>query len=315
MGEGWGEGFTHNDKYEPRPCGCNTRKLVNNRFPARKGWGLRSGNPQSLLKVKNLTTYRLNVLKTSKKIAFTLAEVLITLGVIGIVAAMTIPTLVNNYQEKVFIVKLKQSYSIFSQALKLATAENGSVTSWDIGTFNGDNAAVTMEGSVKLYNILSAYLRKSKSCADEIGCFAENYLTLDGGEYYRGFQPKTNNMYAKGILANGTSFAIASFGSGCNSIFPKGYDKSCGAIYVDLNSYKGPNQAGVDYFGFFITSKGLQPIGLPEFDGEINNYVCLYNQYKNGNGVGCTAWVLAKGNMDYRRKDITNEWFKQNKQE
>ena len=248
----------------------------------------------------------------SNRVAFTLAEVLITLGGIGIVAAMTIPTLVNNYQEKAFVVKLKQSYSIFSQALKLATAENGSVTSWDIGTF-GVDAATTMEGSVKLYNILSPYLRKSKSCADEIGCFAGNYLTLDGGEY--GFQPKTNNMYAKGILANGTSFAIASSGSGCNSIFPKGYDKLCGVIYVDLNSYKGPNQAGVDYFGFFITSKGLQPIGLPEFDGGSNNYVCLYNQYEKGNGIGCTAWALANGNMDYRRKDITNEWFKQNKQE
>lgn len=252
-------------------------------------------------------------MKINLKSGFTLAEVLITLAIIGVVAALTMPTLIQKYQEKVFIEKLKQAYSIFSQATRLATAENGAVKDWDIGTFKKDDAPVVMDGSLKLYNILSSYLRKSKNCADESGCFGENYITLDGGKY--SFQPNTHSMYAKGILANGISFAIASNGSGCNSVTVKGYDDICGVIYVDLNSYKGPNQAGVDYFGFYITSKGVQPIGLPQFDGGINEYVCLYNQHKSGNGIGCTAWVLANGNMDYRRQDITNEWFKQNNQE
>lgn len=48
------------------------------------------------------------------KKAFTLAEVLITLGIIGVVASMTMPSLISKYQERVFVERLKQTYSIFS---------------------------------------------------------------------------------------------------------------------------------------------------------------------------------------------------------
>ena len=54
------------------------------------------------------------------KKAFTLAEVLITLGIIGIVAAMTLPSLIANYQKKVTVNRLKQAYSMINQALLLA---------------------------------------------------------------------------------------------------------------------------------------------------------------------------------------------------
>ena len=51
------------------------------------------------------------------KRAFTLAEVLITLGIIGVVAAMTMPVLINNYQKKVTAVRLEKFYTIMSQAV------------------------------------------------------------------------------------------------------------------------------------------------------------------------------------------------------
>ena len=54
---------------------------------------------------------------------FTLAEVLITLGIIGVVAAMTIPTLINNYKEKVIVYKLPEIYSILDQAYKMSVEE------------------------------------------------------------------------------------------------------------------------------------------------------------------------------------------------
>ncbi len=65
-----------------------------------------------------------------KKTAFTLAEVLITLGIIGIVAAMTLPTLIANYQKKVVETRLISFYSKINQAYRMSYAENGDTADW-----------------------------------------------------------------------------------------------------------------------------------------------------------------------------------------
>ena len=64
------------------------------------------------------------------KKAFTLAEVLITLGIIGIVAAMTMPVLIGNYQQQVIETKLKRVYSVMNQAIKLSEVDNGDAKYW-----------------------------------------------------------------------------------------------------------------------------------------------------------------------------------------
>ena len=65
---------------------------------------------------------------------FTLAEVLITLGIIGVVAAMTMPSLIANHQEKVTVTKVKKVYSILSQAYLIAVEEYGTPDEWVIRT-------------------------------------------------------------------------------------------------------------------------------------------------------------------------------------
>lgn len=66
--------------------------------------------------------------------AFTLAEILITLGIIGVVAALTIPLIIEKYQKKVFATKVKQTYNIVSNALIFSIQENGAPSTWDFGT-------------------------------------------------------------------------------------------------------------------------------------------------------------------------------------
>src|SRR5574344_267365 len=73
------------------------------------------------------------------KEAFTLAEVLIVLGIIGVIAAMTIPTLIQNYQKNQTVTHLKATYTILYQALKSAEADYGDMSTWDFPT-NDDNA-------------------------------------------------------------------------------------------------------------------------------------------------------------------------------
>ncbi len=68
--------------------------------------------------------------------AFTLAEVLITLGVIGVISAITLPALVQNYQKHVVETKLMKFNSIINQALRLSVADNGAPDSWIPRTHN-----------------------------------------------------------------------------------------------------------------------------------------------------------------------------------
>ncbi len=67
----------------------------------------------------------------TRKLAFTLAEVLITLGIIGIVAAMTIPNLITNYQKKQTALEVKKAYTELNQILKMAIADYGEPSGWD----------------------------------------------------------------------------------------------------------------------------------------------------------------------------------------
>lgn len=73
------------------------------------------------------------------KRGFTLAEVLITLGIIGVVAALTIPALITKYNKSVIETRLKKFYSTMEQAILLSEAENGDRMTWDYTDLNNQN--------------------------------------------------------------------------------------------------------------------------------------------------------------------------------
>ena len=87
------------------------------------------------------------------KDAFTLAEVLITLGIIGVVAAMSLPTLIKNYEKKVIVTRMQKFYTTFNDALRRSVAENGDMSGW---TFPIDFYDAT--GSEEFFN---TYLAKN----------------------------------------------------------------------------------------------------------------------------------------------------------
>ncbi|MDR1168295.1 MAG: type II secretion system GspH family protein [Heliobacteriaceae bacterium] len=68
--------------------------------------------------------------KCYERFAFTLAEVLITLGVIGVVAALTMPALISNYRRHITAVKLKKIYTVMNQAINMSMAHNGPYENW-----------------------------------------------------------------------------------------------------------------------------------------------------------------------------------------
>ena len=76
--------------------------------------------------------------------AFTLAEVLITLGIIGVVAAMTIPSVVGNYQKQKTISYVKKFYSDINNAVRMSAAYNGDVELW-LEDYRQDNYSANLK--------------------------------------------------------------------------------------------------------------------------------------------------------------------------
>ncbi|MBP3924917.1 prepilin-type N-terminal cleavage/methylation domain-containing protein [bacterium] len=117
-----------------------------------------------------------------RKTAFTLAEVLITLGIIGIVAAMTLPSIFEKHRKQVAMSKLKKISSTLSQACKMASIDYGD----DRDTFN----AYDPDGGLEIFNrYYTPYMKINSIEKGQYGVFV--YL-LDGTALY---YYKPNNEY------------------------------------------------------------------------------------------------------------------------
>ena len=143
------------------------------------------------------------------KKGFTLAEVLITLGVIGIVAAMTIPNLVSNYQKKVFATKAKQTYSILSNALALSEIDNGAPDGWFIGEVSDSYSGGTQE---TLTHIVETYFKPYFKVAEDLGYADGHYsIVLNNGMTLTFTTDSTIVKYGSSVKYRPTSiYVIAS---------------------------------------------------------------------------------------------------------
>ena len=166
-----------------------------------------------------------------RKPAFTLAEVLITLGIIGIVAAMTLPSLIGKYQEKQWKVAYKKAYSSMSQAFMRMQA-NDEVLDMS-GSLNeyGELRAPTVGENFKT---MSKYFNTIKTCFDNN---ADECWVCEDGQAGRGAGPEwlgcTKDNYAF-VDYSGMGWYLYS-----NSEFP---------VLVDVNGFNRPNKLGRDRF-------------------------------------------------------------------
>lgn len=230
------------------------------------------------------------------KKAFTLAEVLITLGIIGVVAALTMPTLTGNTSDAAIVSQLKKTYSLLGQADLMASTEQGE----DILSINMKGTSNAMEASKAMLEYYKPYLKITKTCTDNTqkGCFPKNvmYKRLNG-QNYGILDNLTYNNRVNARLADGTSIAFFTWGNkGCT--YTMGTLKNvCGQFYVDVNGDKKPNVQGIDYFSFFITQQGIYAEGTHGDVAELVKQDCLNR--KTAQGWNCAAWVLETGNLDY----------------
>ena len=174
-----------------------------------------------------------------RKFAFTLAEVLITLGIIGIVVALTIPNLVQGYRKRVVETRLKEFYTITQQAFKMAEAENGDIENWGKGdyTYDANPDVYASNSDVWFSKYISPYLKEERLM------LKSGFLT---GTYFR-------------KLPNGSAFVFNTNGS---YFFPFSNDYYKCSEYGDEKRIK--QCSGTKYFNFgYSTDSRITPFDYP----------------------------------------------------
>lgn len=243
--------------------------------------------------------------------AFTLAEVLITLGIIGIVAAMTLPALVGKYQKAQTVNQLKKIYSELNQALLIAQKDYGTLDSWDLLDFENANERGTFFGEKYLF----PHIKTIKKCFPvSSDCWAEKMYTID-------------NKTVSSFVSDGRGAFISA--SGYSVLYWVHGTGNGGWFWVDTNGLlKKPNTFGKDIFPFIIAwgnagsvrqttesdcfkRLGIYPLGLdcstasPSRDDIINGtiaghpdystYKCKKGSGSNRAGAYCGALLIYDG--------------------
>lgn len=235
----------------------------------------------------------------SRLAAFTLAEVLITLGIIGVVAAMTMPALIANHRKTVLKTQFKKAYS------ELQQVNQNFIKDYDMNI---------CEYNWQMYD-------ETKSC------YASSKATSDAFiKYYTGDGTSKSQILGSNQIKNltGTKTVPQTLFDDGGAVdiqkrtfyFEFGISNyKCPIISVDVNGYyKRPNQLGVDIFSFRPTKDGkIIPIGNPQtINDQINGSAVLGNNHSCTctkketdsitNGVCCAYWASIDINPDDNSK-------------
>ncbi len=231
------------------------------------------------------------------KKGFTLAEVLITLAIIGVVAALTIPSVVVNYQKTQVETQLKKIYSVLSNTTNAAIAEEGPLTGWDVYDYTATVPGTSMKGSehfAKTY--LMPYLKVSKVCGlstSDVCTYSAKWMNGINLDVFGGAS------YYKFILNDGTNIALIAY----NFIYTNNTKYMRAEIFIDLNGSKKPNTVGKDIHEFlYYVLQGDVPFGkfLPWGSGNsvqslINDSTWGCNKTSSNKTEYCTAAIMKNG--------------------
>ncbi len=217
------------------------------------------------------------------RLGFTLAEVLITLGIIGVVAAMTLATLINNYKAMRDVTIAKKKFAEVQQIISSIQAELGDYSNW-----SGMNTNAFFEQYVDKH---INYVKKKK-----LGVTGENLIYKEAE-----INHVCNYIYE---MADGT---ILIFGIPSAGISTQDKDKDrVWKIHVDINGLKEPNALGRDVFTMTLNTSqtetspyyeyGFHAYGSGLDDDEIKkrcseNYQSNY--YKMNVDYGNHIWVMS----------------------
>ena len=189
------------------------------------------------------------------KKAFTLAEVLITLVIIGVVAAITVPTIVANSNQKANEARARKVYSTLANAMTVAKSEGAD---FDFTVADGSN-----QNMKDFYEKYLKALITMKTCYDQMGCWHEGDTKgLDGKNvYYNRPQVGVGSNIITAVLNDGSFINIDAYGkASIYNYFGTRINSTSGlVIFFDTNGAKKPNVLGKDIYVVVFSEHGVMP--------------------------------------------------------
>jgi len=266
--------------------------------------------------------------KSFLKRAFTLAETLIVIGIIGVVAALTLPNLNHATGDKEKVTKVKKIYSSITEAFDRAEAVYGPMDEWCKQT--RDLASCSAKRILE-------FMKVSKDCGFDEGCYpsGRTLLSVDGSSYNMESGIRDADMACEMdedncnnsnngssntpsgvfdgkyqvVLPDGTVLAFQTAGLGINLAFIE--------IFVDIDgANKGKSQFGNDVFKFLIDSPndGVSRIlttgtnMTTTWSGNLSEWLNSSDAFNFSSGWGLAAWVIENGNLDYLKCPDELNW-------
>lgn len=212
--------------------------------------------------------------KMSRFTAFTLAETLVTLSIIGLVAALTIPSLKNHADEQKFVALTQKAFSEISAATAQVETQHGNIPFWDWTGYIYEEYDNSQDANMGGPNLVRSWYKK--------------VLNVDNGAHLKEAIPFVD---ISGKEIGASMMPLGTFVTTDGMCWFVGGISGEPYIFVDVNCSQEPNVMGIDVHSFNVTNDGVLPAGTP---GTTN--------WHGGDAWDCTAYVIKQGKMPWLNK-------------
>lgn len=230
-------------------------------------------------------------IKIKRSFGFTLAEVLITLGIIGIVALLVIPHTIIKYEKLKTVSLVKETFSRLTNAFERSSFDEGIIDHAPLSFFVGDDTQNLTNNFAKYFYGIYSF---------PAGCEGHSFLNPDE-EYPKYFN--NTDIHGSSWWGNYPSQCAPqeSLPSGVGiSFFDLFGDcipnsNECARVFIDVNQRKPPNVMGKDIFEFVVTYRGVYPRGSSKDPTMTTVDDCV----PGGLGLTCANKLLSEDAINY----------------
>lgn len=223
--------------------------------------------------------------------AFSLSEVLIALGIIGVVAAMTLPMVLRNTHNHQYVAGYKKALYSMTNAMNMITSESGGSI---LGAYNSED---------EFLDAMCLKLNCNQACHsydNRKECFhtASDWRTLGGGGGWINYATAAGQ--ASALLPDGMMFNIGDLIPNCTTTNGS-INNICAILTVDINGFHPPNMMGRDMFQFFVEPNKVEANGNQTggtgYTSDPSD--CDPTSGTANDGINCGTKISTEGNMNY----------------